>query len=118
MAKKVEQPVAKQTLGELIGEKIAVLNQRLDATTAASDLQKVGQSVLNLSVSLAQYALCGNSNEFDNEIELLLLRVRSPLAPTDLQQLTQAVLHYMQAKATLAGIGNPVQTTRLGTSAN
>jgi len=112
----VDTPKVEPTVCELFGQKIEELNQTLPAVKESADLQKIGQSVLNLSIALSYYAVCGDSTELDKEIALLLRKVRSPLKPIDIQQVTQAVLHYVQAKSHLQAIGKPIDT-KLGTSA-
>lgn len=67
---------------------------------AYSDMQKAAQSVVNLRQSKALYAGFDKpSDDMDEELSFILGRIRSNLGATDLQQVTQAVLHLMQAKA-------------------
>lgn len=88
------------TLAEKIDSAIDIAKMRLLALIDHSDMQKCGQAILNLKMARAGYAGFVNpSDELDAEIGFVLKKVRSNLAATDMQQVTQAALHLMQAKA-------------------
>jgi poly-D-alanine transfer protein DltD len=88
------------TMSEKIDIAIDIAKMRLLSLTDRSDMQKCGQSVLNLKMAKSVYANFVNpSNELDEEISFLLKKVRSNSQSTDMQQVTQAVLSLMQAKA-------------------
>lgn len=87
-------------MNEKIDKAIATAKQRLPALTDHSDIQKAGQAVLNLMMAKAVYAGFVNpTDELNEEIGFVLGKIRSNLGATEMQQVTQAALHMMQAKA-------------------
>ena len=82
---------------EKIGKAIEIVKRRIPSLTVHADMQKAAQAVLNLRMALAVYDKA--TPELDGELEFMLGRVRSNLGATELQQVTQAVLHLAQAKA-------------------
>ena len=94
-------------IDEKINKAIEVVKGKFPALTVHVDMQKAAQGVLNLKMAKAQYATFSKpTTEFDEELTFLLGRVRPNLGATEMQQVTQAVLHLMQAKAQGEG-GNP-----------
>lgn len=88
------------TLSDKLDSAIAVAKNRLPSLLATADIQKLGQSVLNLRMAKALYVGIANATEeLDEEVGFVLGKVRANLTATDMQQITQAVLHLMQAKA-------------------
>jgi len=90
---------------EKIGKAIEIVKRRIPSLTVHADMQKAAQAVLNLRTAMAMYTGLGNkpTPELDGELEFMLGRVRSNLGATELQQVTQAVLHLAQAKAQVQG---------------
>ena len=85
---------------EKIDLAIEVVKAKIHALTVHADMQKVAQSVLNLEMANSQYAQLNPADkEFDKELVFVLGRVRSNLGATEMQQVTQAALHLMTAKA-------------------
>ena len=85
---------------EKIEKAIDIAKMRLPALTDHSDMQKAGQAILNLKMTKAVYAGFDNpTEELNEEIGFVLGKIRSNLGATELQQVTQAALHLMQAKA-------------------
>lgn len=97
----MEEKKIEATLAEKIDSAITVAKNILPALKDNfADIQKCGQAVLNLKTTKALYAGFVNpSDELDAEISLALKKVRANVSGTDLQQVTQAALHLMQAKA-------------------
>ena len=89
-----------------IDKAIEVVRQRIPSLSAHSDMQKAAQAVLNLEIAKVQCtglkldAGLKLDEEKDKDLAFLLGRVRSNLGATELQQVTQAVLHLMTAKVT------------------
>ena len=101
------------TMDEKIEKAITTAKARLPALTAHSDMQKAGQAILNLMVTKATYAgFTKPTDELDEEIGFVLGKVRSNLGATDLQQVTQAAMHLMQAKAQIEEL-QPQQGTKI-----
>jgi hypothetical protein len=89
------------TMAEKIDNAITVAKNVLPAVKDDfANVQRCGQSILNLRMTKALYAsLVNPSEELDTEISLVLKKVRGNLSGVDMQQVTQAALHLMQAKA-------------------
>ena len=85
---------------EKIEAAIRTVKGRIVALTVYADMQKAAQALLNLTTAKAVYGnLSETSRELDEELTFVLGRVRANLDATALQQVTQAALHLMQAKA-------------------
>lgn len=87
-----------------ISKAIEVTKGSIPSKTQADDLQKVAQSILNLSTAKVSCMSCAGfeTDEFDEEIDFLLTKkIRPHLDGTTLVQLTQAVLNLVTAKVTL-----------------
>lgn len=97
------------TMEEKIDRAIETAKGILPSRAQKDDVQKVAQSVLNLAHAKAiQFGLKSQTTEMDHEIALVLGMVRPALNPTELMQVTQAVLHLMNAKQLLTE-GKPTQ---------
>ena len=85
---------------EKLNKAIEVAKARIHALTTQSDMQKGAQAVLNLIQTESHYkAIEKPTKELDPELEFVLGRVRSNLGATEMQQVTQAAMHLMAAKA-------------------
>ena len=95
---------------EKIDKAIEVVKLRLPSLASHADLQKAAQAVLNLKMAKALYASLGTklNDELDEELGFVLGKVRPSLGANDLQQVTQAALHLMQAKVQ----GEPAKATK------
>lgn len=82
-----------------IDKAIEVVRQRIPSLSLHADMQKAAQAVLNLEMARVQGAGLKLDEEKDKDLAFLLGRVRANLGATELQQVTQAVLHLMAAKA-------------------
>ena len=88
------------TIDERIENALVVVKNRLAAMTDYADMQKAGQSILNLKMARAIHAsIAKPTSEFDKELSFLLGKIRSNSGGNDMQQATQAALHIAQAKA-------------------
>jgi hypothetical protein len=84
---------------EKIDKAIATAKAIIPSLKTFSDMQKAAQSVLNLSQTKVAYqCLVKPTAELEEEITFVLGRIRSNVGATELQQITQAALHLMQAK--------------------
>ena len=91
-----------------IDKAIGIAKQLLPTRTQKDDVQKVAQSILNLSHVRAIYVgLKNQTTEMDDELALVLGMVRTSLVANELVQLTQAALHLMHAKQLLTE-GKPI----------
>lgn len=99
---------------ENVDRAIEVAKAMVASRTSPDDIQKVAQSILNLSQSRAIAAEC-DTDEMDEELTIVLAKVRHSLPATALVQITQAVLNLMTSKATLTG---KTKTKRQGASAS
>jgi len=88
---------------EKIDKAIAVARGMMASRTKPDDIQKVAQSVLNLSHVKSQHALFETTEETDEELVFVLGKIRPSIDATELVQLTQAALHLTSARVTLTG---------------
>jgi hypothetical protein len=83
----------------------------IPALTQPIDIQKASQAVLNLQTAKAMYAgFRKGTTEFDDELSFVLGKVRSNVAAHEMQQVTQAALHLMHAKAHCEPESKPTKT--------
>ena len=87
-------------MNELLDGAIKVVKKKIPALTVHADIQKAGQAVLNLKAAKSMYKAFGKpTKELDEELAFVCGRLRPNLGATEMQQVTQAVLHLMHAKA-------------------
>ena len=103
---------------EKIDKAIEVVKRRMPALTLPADMQKAAQAVLNLKMAKVQYAgLSGVlDDELDEELTFVLSKVRSNLGANEMQQVTQAALHLMQAKVQNCPVRESVKATKTKTT--
>ncbi len=104
----------KETISEKLDRAIQVAEGIIpalqNAQTAAPDIQKAAQAILNLSQAKAQYKALPRPTETLNEsLAFVLGRVRPNLNATAMQQVTQAVLHLVAAKTQVEGADQPAK---------
>lgn len=104
-----------EDLEENIGKAIEVLKGSIASRTQCDDVQKVAQSILNLSTAKVMCAGSESTDEMDEELAFVLKKIRPHLDATALVQLTQAVLNLTTARITLTGKAKP---KKQGASAN
>lgn len=87
-----------------IEKAISVARSMMASRTTTEDIQKIAQSVLNLSHVKSQSL---QFEEIDNELSLVLNKIRPSLSATELVQLTQAALNITSAVLALTGKTKP-----------
>lgn len=87
---------------EKIDKALEVVKRRLVSLTLHADMQKAAQAVLNLKMARCTASGFKQSEDLEEEFDFLIGRVRANLGATEMQQVTQAVLHLVQAKAATA----------------
>lgn len=90
-----------------IDKAIAVARSLMASRATAEDIQKVAQSVLNLSNVKLQSSILETMEEVDDELVLVLGRIRPSVSATELVQLTQAALNITNAVIALTGKQKP-----------
>lgn len=88
-------------MNEKIDKAIAVAKGTMASRTQTDDVQKVAQSILNLSHVKSLHADFETTVEEDEELDFVLGKIRSNLDATSLVQLTQAALNLMSARSIL-----------------
>src|SRR5688572_30565923 len=92
-----------ETVSEKMEKAIKAARGQITSRLTPSDSPYVSQAVANLMRTKSLAARL-SSNELDDEIGILLDRVRPNLPPLDLQKATTAVLDLMNAKAHSEGV--------------
>jgi|TARA_R100001530_G_scaffold78933_1_gene55082 hypothetical protein len=95
--------MSEKTMKEKIDNAIKIAKGILPAlTNQHADMQKAAQAVLNLAYTKdINAAFSKPAEEMDEELTFVLGRVRPNLGATEMQQVTQAAMHLMQAKQIL-----------------
>lgn len=96
-----------ESIEEKIDNAIEVAKDILPSRRPADELQRIAQSILNLSHAKVINDSLGPTEELNKELSHLLGKVRSSIDGTALVQTTQAILHLVNARALLIGKVKP-----------
>jgi hypothetical protein len=111
MADKTEE-----TIEAKIDRVTPIVRGTMATSTQPEDIQKVAQSILNLSHVKSLWSGFETTSEEDVELNVVLGKIRSHLDATSLVQLTQAALNLSNARSIL--LTGRTKTKKPGTSAS